>query len=62
MNKNGNIIPYIEIEIPVDNIKEIILGPCANSDLIENCLNLEMDSCGFERIHITQSSIPFRII
>lgn len=60
MNKNGNIIPYIEIEIPIESIKEIILGPCANSDIIGNSLSLEMDSCGFGRIPIIPSSLPYR--
>jgi hypothetical protein len=60
INKKGNIIPYVEIEIPFDNIKEIIVGPCADFDMIENTLNLEMASCKINRIPISPSKLPFR--
>lgn len=60
MNRKGNIIPYVEIEIPINNIKEIIVGPCADYDMVENTLNLEMLSCGINKIPISSSKLPYR--
>ncbi|WP_304709089.1 DUF2971 domain-containing protein [uncultured Rikenella sp.] len=32
-DKQGSIIPYIEISIPVNCLKEVVIGPCAQKEL-----------------------------
>lgn len=61
MSKKGNLIPYVKVEIPIKHIKEIILGPCSNFDVIKNALKMEMNTCSIN-ININKSSIPYRQI
>lgn len=45
-NKNGNTIPYKEIEIPLKAIKKIIIGSCANFELSKYTIELLFKSKG----------------
>lgn len=45
-NKNGNIIPYKEIEIPLKAIKKIIIGSCANFESSKYTIELLFKSKG----------------
>lgn len=63
---NGEtLIPYKEVFLPVSIIKEIQIGPCANSELQKENIELLMQSNALLRnmvICITQSKVPYQII
>lgn len=58
--KNGTIIPYVNIGIAKDALKEIIIGPTNQQDIscksIENFLELN----GYKNITIKKSAVPYR--
>ena len=60
--RNINIIPYIEVPIPIDYLEEIIIGPCCNYELAKSSIRFLLDCCELQRIDISQSSIPYRNI
>jgi hypothetical protein len=69
--KNGLPKPYIEVPLKTEVIEEIVVGPCANFDLVKHSLfrmlkkaglNPAFDSVENSKIKITQSKCPFRII
>lgn len=60
--RNNNIIPYIEVPIPVEFLEEIIIGPCCNNELAQSSIRFLLDSCGLQRVDLSQSSIPYRDI
>ena len=61
ISKKHNIIPYIEISIPCDSLKEIILGPCHNEITCHSIIEL-LDSKGLNSIDVSISAIPYREI
>ena len=58
---NGVLVPYTEIEIPIDSLHEIVIGSDCNK-LNINSLTLFFASKGLNRIekNIRQSTIPYR--
>lgn len=60
--KNKNIIPYIEVPIPVTFLEEIIIGPCCNFELAQSSIRFLLDCCGLQRVDISESSNPYRNI
>lgn len=60
--RNKNVIPYIEVPIPVDYLEEIVIGPCCNFELAKSSIRYLLDCCGLQRVHISKSSIPYRNI
>lgn len=60
--KNKNVIPYIEVPIPVDYLEEIVIGPCCNYDLTQSSIRYLLDCCGLQRVLISDSQIPYRNI
>jgi hypothetical protein len=60
--RNKNVIPYIEVPIPVKYLEEIIIGPCCNYELALRSIRYLLDSCGLQRVDISKSSIPYRNI
>lgn len=60
--RNKNVVPYIEVPIPVKYLKEIIIGPCCNYELALRSIRCLLDSCGLQRVDISKSSIPYRNI
>lgn len=59
-NANGNVIPYIEIPIKKEYLVEIIIGPCANDELVYRTLKPELLQLGID-IPIEKSEVPYRI-
>ncbi|MEJ1378146.1 MAG: DUF2971 domain-containing protein [Candidatus Sedimenticola sp. (ex Thyasira tokunagai)] len=68
--KNGMLIPYIEIELPLDCIKSIQIGPMANQELayismrdfvsqIERDWQIEISNIEYE-LTVEKSLIPYR--
>ena len=58
--RNKNIIPYIEVPIPIKYLEEIIIGPCCDFELAQSSIRYLLDCCGLQRIQISKSSIPYR--
>lgn len=59
---NKNLIPYIEVPIPIEYLEEIILGPCCNFELAHFSIRYLLDCCGLQRVNVSKSSIPYRKI
>lgn len=66
--RNNIIIPYIEVKVPIEALKGIIVGPTANYDYIKKSLDMFIDNLGDSPmmtplsnfIDIKKSSIPYR--
>lgn len=60
--KNGVIIPYIEIEIPKEALKEIIIGPTNKQNLaLQSILHfLSINGYNYNKISIKTSNVPYR--
>lgn len=59
--RNRSVIPYIEVPIPIKYLEEVVVGPCC-SELAKNSIRFLLDSCGLQRIDISESKIPYRSI
>lgn len=64
--KNEVNIPYREILLPMNTIKQIVVGPCSNYVLNEIGLRMQLiTKCGSvlgEKIEISHSELPYRQI
>lgn len=60
LSKNGNIIPYIIQEIPINAIEKIIIGPCADFLITKKMIELELLSKGVDWIPIEKSKTNYR--
>ena len=49
ITSNLNIINYVNVGIPVDALKKILIGPCANSEKVKKLLITESEKCGIEK-------------
>ena len=60
--KNGIVVPYVEVKIPKEAIAEIIIGPTNKSELTSySVLNmLKTKEYDWENINIFTSMIPYR--
>ncbi|MNR65880.1 hypothetical protein D3C85_1891170 [compost metagenome] len=64
------LIPYVEISVPLDSIKSIVVGPMRNQDLAYASMKSyveKIDRAAFSEkpfyissISVVKSSIPFR--
>ena len=54
-----SIIPYVQIPIPCNSLKEIIIGPCLHSDVVQNGLHLHLSVSHLD-IPLSCSKIPYR--
>lgn len=59
-NRKGNVIQYIEVEIPVYLLKEIVIGPCFDVKSVKNNIQIILDQKGLKGIKIIDSKIPYR--
>jgi len=66
--RNGILKPYVELKIPLSSLKEIIVGPCSNNDLVKRSIDFVLDNVRTKikkrdlGIEVKQSNIPYRII
>ena len=60
--RNKNVIPYIEVPIPVKYLEEILFGPCCNYELALHSIRYLLDCCELQCVNISKSSIPYRNI
>ena len=59
--KGNRIVSYIEIELPIDVVKEIWIGPTNNMESASRSLSMWLESMKLEkRIQIKKSTAPFR--
>lgn len=62
-SKNGNIIPYKEVNVPWQAVKRIIIGPRANFETSEYAIELALKAKGITYIpEIKRSKSKYRII
>ena len=61
-NAKGNIIPYVEVEIPTSYFKRIVIGPCRDMSSIEDIIRLRLNQIGLKHVRIEKSKIPYREI
>jgi hypothetical protein len=59
MEKGGMIVPYIDVDIPIDALQKVYIGPNAQSELLRNSLDLLFQSKGIT-VKIEVSSIQYR--
>lgn len=48
--KNSNVIPYKEVSIPFSVIKKVIIGPCANFDVLKHTIELRFKTLGITKM------------
>lgn len=59
-NKHGNIIPYIDVEINVDQLKYVILGPLVDYSLTKLALDMMADRYLANKFEIKPSKVQYR--
>ena len=59
MEKGGMIVPYIDVDIPIDALQKVYIGPNAQVELLKNSLSLLFQSKGI-KVDIEESSISYR--
>lgn len=61
-SKNGYIIPYVQVSLPKESLKEIVVGPTSNSELtIQSIFQmLSLKNYDVDNIKVTKSIIPYR--
>lgn len=59
-NKLGNLIPYIDVEINVDQLKYVILGPLVNYDLTKLALDMMADRYLPNKLDIIPTKVQYR--
>ncbi len=52
--------PYIEVDIPTSNMKEIVIGPCSDYDLIKKCIEIKLLQKDIKDVEIVRSVVPYR--
>ena len=59
-NLKGNIIPYIDIEIPVKQLSSIRIGPLVNKELAKRVLNMIKKRYSNLKFDINESAIEYQ--
>lgn len=55
-----DIKPYVEIPIYAYSLKEILMGPCIDKQIMKEIIKREVESCKL-KVRIGHSEVPFRI-
>lgn len=58
--KNGFIVPFVEVFLPLTAITEIWIGPTKQSNLSYDSLRMWLDRIGMEWVRIEQSTAPLQ--
>ena len=58
--KENKVKPYIEVPVPIESLKGIIIGPDADYEVMKHVLGLELESCGLASKIIQKSKIAYR--
>lgn len=59
-NGNGKIIPYVEIQIPIKHLRNIVIGPACDFNATRKAIMIRLSQIGINNINIVQSKIPYR--
>ncbi len=59
-NSKGKPIAYIEVKIPKNCIKHIVIGPRCDYDSVKLILDTKMKQLGLDELHFSKSGIPYR--
>lgn len=57
---NNIIVPYIEKFLPISALKYIMVGPTLNPKLTKDAIVRYLDSCGYDKVGVKVSQIPYR--
>lgn len=70
--KDGVLKPYVEHYLPKRILKEIIIGPCSETEILENSLKMSLERAGYSVnksdknkdnfVNVKSSRIPYRKI
>lgn len=58
--KEGMIIPYVEQQIPLRCLKEIIIGPTADFERLKDAITVFLLNRDIKIVEITRSEVPYR--
>ncbi len=58
--RNGILIPYMELSIPIEFISKVIVGPTSNPQLQSEALKVFLKEVGQEGIDVEMSKVPYR--
>ena len=56
----NEVKPYVNLSILPCSLKEIIMGPCMNKDVMYDIIKTEADKCNLN-LKVSMSKIPFRL-
>lgn len=59
-SSSGQVIPYVELKLPLNDLKEVIVGPCCDYDLTENIIKNRLTQLRVEDVTIAKSNVPYR--
>lgn len=61
-SRNGMIVPYVEVAMPKDALKQIIVGPTLNSEITQISILHYLSLNGYDarNIDIKSSQVPYR--
>ena len=60
-NANGKLIPYIETNIPIKYIRNIVIGPACDFNATKKAIQTRLYQLGINSINILKSKVPYRI-
>ena len=59
-SSSGAVVPYIEIKIPLNYLKEVIIGPCCDYELKKYVIDTRLQQLGINGVDINKSEVPYR--
>lgn len=60
-NRHGNIIPYVDVEIPIEQLDHIIIGPMAEFGLTKMALEMMIKRYMQKKVDILPSEVKYRV-
>ena len=60
-NGIGRIISYVDVALHHKLLKEIIIGPCCDYDMVKRCIEIFLQQKGINHdIEVSKSTVPYR--
>jgi len=56
------VVPYIEVSLPPDAIREVVLGPGNHLDTRLDGVRTMLDVCGLQQVQVRISEVPLRAL
>ena len=57
---DNKLIPYVEIDVPIECLTGIVVGPCNSSSQVVMSINSFLWTKGIGHVNVVSSTIPFR--